>query len=215
MTLALVRGNESNKQYPELLRDVARERSLYDSVDDLIAPENLQQLTGDDVTSVRCTPMEGGFSGSRLLAVETNGNRPQRLVLKRIVRQTDWNMQATNDYACRSVALWQHGLLDRLRPTVDHAILACARDGDGWAILMRDVSPNLMGREAWSEAEIKYFLDALVTIHATFWDAPELSNPAIGLCDTTTMIQALSVETARRLPSDTSSAPSGAQTVRR
>ena len=74
------------------------------------------------------------------------------------------------DHHCRSVGLWQYGILDQLQPTVDHAILSCARDGDGWAILMRDLSPNLLGQVA-RETEIKFFLDTLATIHATFWEA--------------------------------------------
>jgi hypothetical protein len=185
---------------------MAQGRSLYDSVDDLIAPETLQQLTGDAITAMRCTPMEGGYSGSRLLAVETNGNHGRRFVLKRMGSETDWLMQSSDDHNCRSVALWQYGVLDQLQPTVDHAILACARDSDGWAILMRDVSPNLMGREV-RETEIKFFLNTLAAIHATFWEAPELGNRAIGLCDTAGMVRAFSLESARRLPSDTNSNP--------
>ncbi|MEZ4608666.1 MAG: hypothetical protein R2838_00155 [Caldilineaceae bacterium] len=45
------------------------------------------------------------------------------------------------------VALWQHGLLDQLKPAIDHAILGCA-DGDDWFILMRDVSTGLMPSDA-------------------------------------------------------------------
>jgi hypothetical protein len=206
MNPMMVRGNESKKRSQKILGEVALKRLLYDRVDDLIAPETLQQLTGDAVISVCCTPIEGGYSGSRLLAVETNGNHSRRFVLKRMGSKTDWLMQSSDDHNCRSVALWQYGILDQLQPTVDHAILSCARDGDGWAILMRDVSPNLLGRVA-RETEIKFFLDTLATIHATFWEAPELDNPALGLCDTAGIIQAFSLESARRLPSDTNPNP--------
>jgi hypothetical protein len=151
--------------------------------------------------------MEGDFSGSRLEAVETKGDQPQRFVLKRMTKRADWLMQATNDDHCRSVALWRYGLLNKLQPAIDHAILACARDGDGWAMLMRDVSPYLMEPGPWSTVDVKFFLDTLATIHATFWQAPDLDNPATGLCDTAGMIQTFSVNSAGRLPSDTNPVP--------
>jgi len=204
MNPMMVRADQYKKYNPKIFRDLEPERVIYDNVDDLLAPETLHQLTGIPVTSVRYTPLEGGLAGSQVLAVETKGHQTQRFVFKRMSRQVDWIMQTSNDHACRSVTLWQHGLLDQLRPTVDHAILACGRDGNGWGMLMRDVSPHLMGKEPWSAAEVKFFLDALAAIHATFWQAPELDNPAIGLCDPAGLIQVFSVNNARRLPSDTS-----------
>jgi hypothetical protein len=197
------RANEYKNQSQELAVDVEQARSIYESVDDLLAPETLHQLTGIPVTSECCNPMDGGYSGSQLLAVETSGEQPQRFVLKRMSREIDWIMQTSNDHACRSVTLWQHGLLDQLQPIVDHGILDCAQDDDGWGLLMHDVSPHLMGEEPWPAAEVKFFLDVLAAIHATFWQAPELDNPAIGLCNTKEMIQLLSVDVVRRMLSET------------
>jgi len=80
---------------------------LYNSVDELLAPETLTSLTGQPVKYVRCLPMEGGFSGSSLLNVEANGDkRAECFVLKRMSPKWDWVMAATNDQQCRSVTLW-------------------------------------------------------------------------------------------------------------
>ena len=63
---------------------------LYDSVDEMLAPETLSQLTGQKVRSVRCAPFErSGASGSRLLAVETDDGLGPRYVLKRVSLERD------------------------------------------------------------------------------------------------------------------------------
>jgi hypothetical protein len=103
--------------------------------------------------------------------------------------------------------LWQHGLLDRLQPNIDHAILACARDGEGWAILMRDVSAHILSREPLSAAQVECLLDALSALHATFWQAPELANPALGLGDTPSLVGSFLPATAKRTPSTTTIVP--------
>lgn len=180
---------------------------LYDSVNELIAPETMRFLTGDAVTYVRCVPMPSGLSGSQVIRVETEGNSHRRFVLKRMSPESDWVMQATNDTLCRSVTIWQQGLLDRLHPSVDHTIIAAAHDKEGWALLMRDASQGIRGMESRSAKEVKFFLDTLATVHATFWQAPELDDPALGLCRPEDLIRGLSAKTARRLPSSTSSAP--------
>ena len=105
---------------------------LYDSVDEMLAPEALSELCGHRVSRVRRAPLEcNGKSGSQLLAVETNDGQGPRFVLKRVSLERDWIMRLTDDRHCRSVALWQHGLLDRVRHRIEHAILACARDRTG------------------------------------------------------------------------------------
>ncbi len=185
---------------------------LFDSVEALIAPETLAMLAKQPVSDVRCTPMAGGLSGSRLSTIdatgqEAKGQKRHRFILKRMSSRFDWQMQTTDDVRCRAVMLWQYGLLDRLPPIVDHTILACARDGDGWALLMRDIGAWLMPAQPWPGDMVRALLDALSAIHATFWDAPDLVDPALGLCDSTVMIQAFSPQRAVQFPSDTSPMP--------
>ena len=184
---------------------------LYTSVNELLAPETLSDLIGEPVTDVHCSSLDrSGYSGSRLLAVNTiQGTTSQRYVLKRTSLQADWIMAASKDYHCRSVTLWQYGLLDQLQPDVDHAILACAKDEDGWAILMRDVTntmvvntfhtPGVDTKHSLSETIIKSLLDGLAAIHARFWQTPTLADPALGLCDSNGILATLSPQTMQTI----------------
>ena len=183
------------------------DKTLFAGMDELLAPETLQQLTGCRVTAVSTTPMAGGYSGSRLHQVTTDGEPPDKYVLKHMPARADWLMLASDDRHCRAVALWQHGLLDQLKPSIDHAILGCARAGDDWFILMRDVSAGLMPSEPWAAADVEIFLSALADLHATFWNSLALADPALGLCDAQGMVSALASVTARGLPSDVSPLP--------
>ena len=159
------------------------EHSIFPGIDEMLAPKVLSILAKQPVTSVRCLPLQASYaqSGSRLLAVETNDGQGPRCILKRI-SPTDWLMRATEDRLCRSVVLWQHGILDRMPPEIEHGILACALDGQGWAILMRDVSAALVPYSPFSVADNECFLDAMAALHATFFESPELTDPALGLC---------------------------------
>ena len=183
------------------------DKTLFAGMDELLAPETLQQLTGCRVTAVSTTPLAGGYSGSRLYQVMTDTEPPGKYVLKHMPAQEDWLMLASDDRHCRAVALWQHGLLDQLKPSIDHAILGCARADDDWFILMRDVSAGLMPSEPWAAADVEIFLSALADLHATFWNSFALADPALGLCDAQRMVSALSSVTARGLPSDVSPMP--------
>jgi hypothetical protein len=182
---------------------------IFDSAEDMLAPSTLSALIGVDTGAVCVGPFreQDGVSGSQFCAVTTD--QGARFVVKRMAVRRDWQMQASDDRRCRAVALWRFGLLGRLTPTVDNAILACARDGDGWALLMRDVTHHLIGKAPrLSALQIHALLDVLAAIHATFWDAVELREDELGLCDAAGLLQALSVETLRRSPEVTAhSAP--------
>ena len=168
---------------------------LFPNIKEMLVPETLSELEAQPIKSVRCLPFDTQLSrsGSRLLTVETNNNRGPRYVLKRSSPDWDWIMRTSEDHHCRSVTLWQSGLLDRLRPEIEHSVVACATDGDGWAILMHDVSDNLTPwDQPLSPADNELFLAAMATQHATFWEAPELTDPELGLCNLPAAIQCLS-----------------------
>jgi aminoglycoside phosphotransferase (APT) family kinase protein len=82
-----------------------------------------------------------GFSGATLESVTLNDGT--RLVVKRISPSWDMAMRATHDRG-RAATLWTSGALDRLPPSIDHAIVAAEPEGDGWVIVMRDVSSALL-----------------------------------------------------------------------
>jgi hypothetical protein len=160
------------------------EHTLFPSVDEMLASEALSTLAEQPVTCVHCRPLHADYakSGSRFLMLETNNGQGSRYILKRISPAWDWLVRATDDRLCRSVMLWQHGLFDRMPPEIEHGILACARDGLGWAILMRDVGAALVPYSRFSVADNECFLDAMAALHAAFFETPELTDPTLGLC---------------------------------
>jgi hypothetical protein len=95
-------------------------------------------------------------------------------VLKHLHPDDDWVARATGDLACRPVVAWRSGLLDRLPPSIDHTVVACAaglgRNGWGAAVLMRDVGPFLVPEAAsLTFGEHRRFLAHMADLHATFW----------------------------------------------
>ena len=69
-------------------------------------------------------------------------------VVKYLHLDHDFTMRVSGDLACRPVRAWAAGLLDAAPSLVDHAIVGAAvgygRNGWGAALLMRDVSAELL-----------------------------------------------------------------------
>lgn len=177
---------------------------MYSSVDAMLEPRCLARMTGESVASVRETPLDeraSAWSGSGVTAVVAalSGGETRRYVLKRVSAEWDYFMRATDDQLGREAGVWRAGLLDRLPEELGHCYLACARDGDGWAILMRDIGPALiLNRGRISPDEHMAILDGLAAMHAAFWDAPELADPTIGLCPPDIHYSIISPATAER-----------------
>ncbi len=149
-----------------------------------MAPQTLSALLGEPVTSVSTSALLAQYSksGSRLEQVQINDGQGTKLILKHVSLSSDWLMRVTNDRYCRSVTLWTHGLLDKLPSQIDHAIIACTKDKDGWAILLRDVSGMLLPNTRFSIASNAFMLQAMADLHATFFKSAELSKQDLGLC---------------------------------
>ncbi len=162
--------------------------TVFDNIEAMLAPETLSYLLSKTITRVEVQPMNGhgGLAGGHLSYVNTDAGR---LVLKRMSMETDWIMFSSDDRLCRSVTLWQYGLLDRLLPHAEHKIMTCARDGNGWAILMHDLTGSTF---TWADPIapeiVPTFLDLLAHLHATFWDESDLAHPALGLCSPATLL---------------------------
>lgn len=156
----------------------------FPTVEAMLAPATLSDLLGEPVTAVAISPLVAQYnkSGSRLARVDINHGQGPPLILKQVSLATDWLMRATHDHHCRSVTLWAHGLLDHLPPEIDHATVACARDGHGWAILLRDVSDRLLPYTRFSHRDHAFMLAAMAALHAAFFASPLLANPELGLC---------------------------------
>jgi len=177
--------------------------TLFNSLEEMLVPATLSELLSQPVTHVNLQPAEdlGGLAGGRLSHINTDIGR---FVLKQMSHASDWLMYASNDLQCRSVTLWQYGLLDELQPHLAHKIIACARDGAGWAILMDDLTEGLFG--GWdnqtSLKRLKVFLDRMAKSHATFWNDPRLHDSRLGLCDSAMRLDVTSLTLAQNHPGD-------------
>ena len=96
-------------------------------------------------------------------------------VVKYVHIDHDFTMRVSGDVCCRTVRAWAAGLLDSAPALVDHAIVGAAlghgRNGLGAALLMRDVSDELL---APGDAPIPTdrhaaFLDHLAGFCAATW----------------------------------------------
>jgi hypothetical protein len=174
------------------------QHTVFDSVEEMLAPETLSELLFKPVTRVDCQPMNehSGLAGGQLSYVEIDVGR---LVLKRMSIASDWIMFASADEQCRSVTLWQYGLLDQLCPQLEHEIIACSRNKDDWAILMHDLTGYVFTWDRPMAPElVPDFLDALARLHATFWSDPRLNDPLIGLCDSAQLLDQTSLPMAQK-----------------
>ena len=160
--------------------------NVWETVDEMLVPENLSKLTAEPIASAHVRPAEsGGLSGSHMSVVETNGGTGPQYVLKHIVIENDWIIRTTNDTLGREVRLWEYGVMDQLQPVVDHPIISCAKSETGWAILMHDISESLfyMDGSPITEFQNQTCLERLSDIHAKFWQDSALQNPELGLTD--------------------------------
>ncbi len=116
-----------------MITNLESQYTLFDSVGQMLTPQILSELLSKPVTHVNCKPMSGhsGLAGGQLEYVETNVGR---FVLKRMSIASDWIMFASDDQLCRSVTLWQYGILDQVLPHLEHKITACAHDSDNWGL---------------------------------------------------------------------------------
>jgi len=108
-------------------------------------------------------------------------------VVKYVHLDDDFTMRVSGDLQSRTVRAWAAGLLDAAPGLVDHAIvgaaLGCGRNGWGAALLMRDVSAELLpqGDEPIPADQHQAFLDHLAGFCAATWgwrDDPD-SGPGL------------------------------------
>jgi hypothetical protein len=108
-----------------------------------------------------------GWSGNLLERLVLADGR--RLVAKRIVPGTNWIDLHTKDEG-REGLLFTSGVLDRMPPAIDHAVVTAKRDSDAWWVVMRDVSESLLpdGKRLTRE-EHRHLLAALNAMWEEFW----------------------------------------------
>jgi hypothetical protein len=113
-----------------------------------------------------------GKSGATLERVVIDG---EPFVLKQLHVDHDWTMRGFGDLCCRPVRLWVTGMLDRMPPSIDHAVAGAAtglgRNGWGGALLLYDVGEHLVpeGEDPIPFDQHRQLLDHLADLSVAFW----------------------------------------------
>ncbi len=130
------------------------------------ASPGLTELLADAESRTPWVP-DDTKSGARFERVVIGG---ERFVLKYQDPRDDWLLRASGDPGRSYVRLWESGILDRLPPVIDHAVVAAAFDGTVGMVLLRDVSDALLQPDApFTPAQHARFIDHMAALHATFW----------------------------------------------
>jgi SnoaL-like domain len=126
----------------------------------------------------RATLASSGWSGNRIDRLVMDDGRA--LIAKRIVPGSDWLGRATSDDG-REALLHLSGVLGRMPPQVDPAVVAAERDGDAWWVVAPDVSEYLLDeRSPLSREQNRFILGAAAAMWDAFWgeDVPHLASQA-------------------------------------
>lgn len=109
---------------------------------------------------------EGGRTGASFESAVLADGTP--VVIKHIT-PNDWLIVATGGTS-RLYDVWESGTFARVPKTIDHAMLAMEEHGDGWIVVMRDVSDGVLeeGR-VLSRSENRRILEAADALHLEFW----------------------------------------------
>jgi hypothetical protein len=173
---------------------------------ELRAPERLARLLRaagkpvGRVVQMDAEPMPSGYSRSVLtrltLRIEPPGASASwrtSLIVKDIAPLHGWLGAASADARIREVQLWRSGLLAGLPRTAATGVLAAAYEGNGdapraGALLLTDLRTRLLRRPLVAPhpraSWLPRLLDTLAQMHATFWNAPALWRPDVGLVPT-------------------------------
>jgi hypothetical protein len=112
----------------------------------------------------------GGNSGAQLERVTLPDGTPG--IAKRVVPGGDWLGRVAGGRAI-TAELWRGGVLLRLPASIEPGIVAVEPDGDGWRILMRDLSAALLPAQGpISRARHREVMAAAAAMHAAFRGEP-------------------------------------------
>jgi hypothetical protein len=146
--------------------------------DDIVQPSALAMVLGP-VRGVERTPLvTSGYTGARFerLDVSLATGERRRLVTKRFRPSEDWTAVRSADTRGRTTMLLAEPRLAGAWEAFACPYLGYAAAGDEVALLMEDLSPNLLPdvREPLRDEQEERLLAALAALHARFWEAPVL-----------------------------------------
>jgi hypothetical protein len=131
---------------------------------DLLAAHGLASVPEQALT-------HDGYSGAAL----TRLIRPDgaRFVIKRMSLDRDWVMRSTDDGACREAHIAAAGL--DLGQAIATPALGAARDGDEYALLMQDISRDLLPAGMITRDQLERIIGAVAALHRT--NIPDAAIP--------------------------------------
>ena len=162
-----------------MIDQIEAKYTLFDSVEDMLSRETLSDVLKQQVNYVKreLIDVENSNSGNELYFVTVDDDR---FAMKYLDLSQDWISVVSEDHLCRSVTTWQYGILDKISPYIKHEIIAGCHDGDNFALLMKDLSDDLLTSPILP-TQMHLLLDAQAAMHATFWEENYLTTPALGL----------------------------------
>jgi hypothetical protein len=158
-------------------------------------PDTRSMFAAHGITAAEMLFAHDGYSGATMSRIEQDG---RRFVIKRVSRTVDWIVQMTSDQALREAQIGASNVLDSLAPGLRSPSIAAAYDGDGFALLMHDVSEHLLPNQGrLPAATLDLILARLADMHARFWDATPTED--IGWCGLRERLLMLSEPSGERL----------------
>ena len=161
-----------------------------------LAPDVATLLRAHGIDGTGADIPDPGYSTARKTRFEADG---RRYVLKRIPAQGDWIRDMLRETGCREVEFATSRLPDRLPSGVATPNVGAALDGEGWALLMHDLTGALLPPDGpLPDEQFDRLVRGMAAMHAVFWRA-SLHDAGVALLPTATWVGCLSPETGRRL----------------
>jgi hypothetical protein len=123
-------------------------------VEQLLAEHGLSRATEDPLANA-------GYSGSALSRIVREDGAA--FVMKRMSIERDWIMRATDDVECREAAFASMSV--DLGLHVRPPTIGVARDGEGYALLMRDITEVLLP-DPISEPHLEAIIQRMAEVHS-------------------------------------------------
>ena len=112
-----------------------------------------------------------GKSGAGLERVRLADGRA--LVVKRVEPGTDLTLDMTGGGPAREYLLWRSGVLDRLPPGIDHAVVDAWLEDETTVLVMRDLGDAVLSwQDRLSPARAFWVMHRIAALHRHFLGAP-------------------------------------------
>jgi hypothetical protein len=161
-----------------------------------LAPDVATLLARHGVRGPERAFRDGPFSGARITAFDGGD---ETWLLKRFNGRDDWMMRRTADRFGREAEFATSDVPAALPAGVAVPTVGAARDGDGFAVLMRDIDHMLFAPGGGIyEGAMELVLGRIAELHAAF-EGSTLRDAAVHFCDPVARITLLAPEAGRTL----------------